>query len=265
MPLVLAVQLPRNGRVEMNAVLGGSEHWNTDAAVAKYTKPPQLMGGERRALADLFGNDLGGRRVLDLGCGGGRTTFFLRDMGGEVVGLDISERLIDAARTRFPHIEFRVGDAADLQYPDESFDCVLFSFNGLDCLYPTTMRRTCIHEIWRVLRSGGTFIVSSHNLAATLFGWHSMMRPWKLALRARSILSGRVFKRECYITESRNHGLRLYYSWPARFRSDVEATGFELVAIYANDSALAGFQRVFRTTALTQMCDPWPYYSFRKR
>jgi len=105
-------------------------------------------------------------RLLDLGCGTGRTTHCLSRMGWSVVGLDLSSAMIVEARRLHPGLVFVEGDASDLsQFDDEEYDCVLFSFNGLDPLYPYELRKRCVDEAWRVLRRGGLFVYSSHNRA----------------------------------------------------------------------------------------------------
>ncbi len=238
--------------------------WETDRALHDFTRTPVLYGGEERAFASVMSNDLRGKKVLDLGCGGGRTSGFLRDMGGEVVGMDISHRLIAAAQSRFQGIDFHVGDAASLPYPDNRFDYVLFSFNGMGCLYPIAARKKCIGEIKRVLRPGGVFIVSFHNLSAFIFGWYKFMRPWKLLFRIKTILRGNVFKKGCYIVEPNEFNMKIYYTWPAVFRSEMAAFGFETIGIYPNAPVLGWLQAITRTTAFTRMCDPWPYYALRK-
>jgi SAM-dependent methyltransferase len=72
-------------------------------------------------------------RVLDLGCGAGRTTIGLARLGySRIEGVDLSPRLIAAARTLAAAaglaLPFTVADALDLPFPDESFDAALFSF-----------------------------------------------------------------------------------------------------------------------------------------
>ena len=105
-------------------------------------------------------------RLLDLGCGTGRTTAILSRKGFTVVGLDISEAMVSEAVRLYPRIPFLLGDACDLGgFNSGEFDYVLFSFNGLDLLYPYELRKKCVDEAWRVLRSGGLFIYSSHNRA----------------------------------------------------------------------------------------------------
>ncbi len=77
-------------------------------------------------------------RVLDVGCGTGRTTRPLADRGHDVVGIDVSERMVAQARERHPDLTFRVDDATDLAFADGSFDYVLFSYYGLDSVSPAT-------------------------------------------------------------------------------------------------------------------------------
>lgn len=121
---------------------------------------------ERRAIASHFTRR--GASVLDLGCGTGRTTGVLDRMGFDVVGVDVvgvdvSEQMIRRVRTLHPDLEFETGDARDLQFADESFDYVLFSFNGLGHVQPEGDRYVALPEIWRALQPGGTFVFSSHN------------------------------------------------------------------------------------------------------
>lgn len=115
-----------------------------------------------------------GSSILDLGVGGGRTTAYLAGRASHYVGLDYSEAMIKACQTRFPHLQFRVADAADLSaFRDESFDAVVFSFNGIDTL-PSAARRACLEHICRILEPGGVLIFSSHNPRAILVrrGWN---------------------------------------------------------------------------------------------
>ena len=104
-----------------------------------------------------------GQSVLDLGCGAGRTTAHVRKVTDNVVGIDLSEVLIETAREKHADMDFRVMDASKLDFPDSSFDVVVFSNNGLCYLYPKEKRVTAIKEIERVLKKGGLLIFSSFN------------------------------------------------------------------------------------------------------
>lgn len=84
-----------------------------------------VRAGRDRMRGILLGwlpEDLGGRRVLDAGCGTGMAAVELARRGADVVAIDLSETLVTLARERAPEdlgtgrIDFRVGDmlAAEL-------------------------------------------------------------------------------------------------------------------------------------------------------
>lgn len=104
-----------------------------------------------------------GQRVLDVGCGAGRTTAHVARVASEVVGIDLSPELIRAAAENHPGIDFRVMDAVQLDFPDDSFDVLIFSNNGLCYLHPLEKRMAAIKEMERVLKKGGILIMSSFN------------------------------------------------------------------------------------------------------
>jgi len=81
--------------------------------------------------------------------------------------------MVDAAKDRYPDREFRQVDARDLSaFADESFDFVLFSYNGLDCVGHAD-RLQVLAEVHRVVRPGGVFMFSSHNM-----DWVHRRRIW---------------------------------------------------------------------------------------
>ena len=77
-----------------------------------------------------------GEQVLDIGCGSGTTSFTLAQQvgpSGHVLGVDISEQLVEIARAAIPDgapIEFRCADAATAALPHGQFD-LLFSRFGV--------------------------------------------------------------------------------------------------------------------------------------
>jgi ubiquinone/menaquinone biosynthesis C-methylase UbiE len=109
--------------------------------------------------ADLV-RSRGGGRVLDLGCGTGRLTGHLRDLGLDVEGLDLSPGMLAMARRAHPDIVFTVGTATDLPYPDGSQGGVV-AFHSLIHV-PDEQLGRAVAEIARVLRPGGTCLVTFH-------------------------------------------------------------------------------------------------------
>lgn len=66
--------------------------------------------------------------VLDIGCGSGVQSAYLAPYAKEVIGVDLSERLIEIAKERckaYPHAQFQIADACKLPFPDQSFDFII--------------------------------------------------------------------------------------------------------------------------------------------
>lgn len=103
-----------------------------------------------------------GDRVLDLACGTGLNFPHLRGLVGErgkVVGADLTPAMLDIARKMIAkrgwnNVEVRDADAANLPFPDASFDKVIVTF-ALNII-PDYVR--AIEEVRRVLVPGGRFV-----------------------------------------------------------------------------------------------------------
>ncbi|MEA2439509.1 MAG: hypothetical protein QOH76_933 [Thermoleophilaceae bacterium] len=92
-----------------------------------------------------------GRLTVDVGCGEGRVARELIKAGHEVVGIDGSATLVEAARRGEPAVDARHADAADLPLHDGSADLVV-SFMTLQSIDDL---EGAIGEAARVLRPGG--------------------------------------------------------------------------------------------------------------
>lgn len=102
-------------------------------------------------------------RVLDLGCGAGRLTTYLRPLVSEYVGLDVSSHMVAQCRQAFPDLKFVEGDMRDLSAIDEGgFDLVLGVSNLFDAVSHAE-RLTTLWEVLRVLAPEGLVIFSAHN------------------------------------------------------------------------------------------------------
>ena len=192
-----------------------------------------------------------GESVLDLACGMGRTTLLLQEMGLSVRGIDRSEVFIQIAKKRFPYLDLRVGSYDCIEEPDSSFSHVLISFNGIDYAFPESQRVTALGECVRVLKPGGTFIYSSHNLKS--MHWFSPCYrnrlPWKLRHCARA------YRDWAYVFENID-GLHTFYASPEFVVRQTESFGLKLLEMkWFRKLGRDRFDRYF---------SPYIHYAFRK-
>jgi ubiquinone/menaquinone biosynthesis C-methylase UbiE len=110
-----------------------------------------------------------GQKVLDLGCGIGGATFLVADLTGPqglAAGVDVSSALIDVAKQRAgarPGIEFRIGDACAIPYPDGCFDAAR---SERVFLYLPD-RIGAIQEMKRVVKPGGRVCLIDTDIDST--------------------------------------------------------------------------------------------------
>jgi len=131
------------------------------------TPSPYSAQAARYALRGIDGTDLlafravaerpflAGPSALDLGCGAGRSSRFLRDLGFSVTGADISPDMLAQARSQDPSGDYRaLASGQALPFPNASFDSVFSSWMLVEIGTPEAMNRL-LREVRRVLRSGG--------------------------------------------------------------------------------------------------------------
>jgi ubiquinone/menaquinone biosynthesis C-methylase UbiE len=150
-------------------------HWQTDGYLSRRSAELYDIGVEflflgtadvmRRQvippLTRLFRESPGKKRVLDVGCGTGRTLMQLGSAHPEhkYFGVDLSPYYIDRARELLARrdVSLLVDNAESLPLKDASFDAVLsvFLFHEL----PTRARRNVLREMRRVLSPGGLLVL----------------------------------------------------------------------------------------------------------
>lgn len=128
-------------------------------------------------------------RVLDAGCGdGAKYGVWLARQTGAYVGVDISERAVEAARSRGLSATV-VEDLASLHFPDHSFDAAVC----IEVLEHLVSPEAAAKEILRVLKPGGTLVATVPNIVywrrrldyAFLGRWHpgghpgGALHPWR--------------------------------------------------------------------------------------
>src|SRR3954453_3780733 len=141
--------------------------------IERYCRVDKLEPAER-VIISRIGHEFADKRILDLGVGAGRTTPFLLDISKNYIGIDISPGMIAACQARYPMVSFAVGDVRDLsRFSVASFDFILFSNNGINCLDPAGRLRA-LAEIRRILAPAGVFLFSGRNRH------YKIRRPWSI-------------------------------------------------------------------------------------
>jgi ubiquinone/menaquinone biosynthesis C-methylase UbiE len=115
----------------------------------------------RRALTAARLLPLDTRRVLDVGCGNGQVLADLTEWAGgnhsNLFGIDLVPRFIEDGKRRFPRMNLQVGNAEDIDFPDDHFDLVLL-FTVFSSILSDEMSKNVAGEVNRVLKSGGAVV-----------------------------------------------------------------------------------------------------------
>jgi 2-polyprenyl-3-methyl-5-hydroxy-6-metoxy-1,4-benzoquinol methylase len=130
---------------------------------------------------------MGGKRLLDVGCGNGQALEILADLGWQVCGVEIDPRAVEAARSR--GLDVREGTLAQAQFPEGSFDAVTSS-HVIEHVHDP---RALLADSRRVLAPGGALVAVTPNargMTHRLHGrnWRGLEPPRHLALFTRESL-----------------------------------------------------------------------------
>ncbi|HIW33561.1 MAG TPA: class I SAM-dependent methyltransferase [Candidatus Paenibacillus intestinavium] len=94
-----------------------------------------------------------GESTLDLGCGTGDLAFEISTRGANVIGMDLSNEMIEQAREKYPQLQFQIGNAEAFSI-EQTFDAV-FSNAALHWMKRPEQVIACV---WDALAAGGRFI-----------------------------------------------------------------------------------------------------------
>src|SRR5574341_365185 len=105
-----------------------------------------------------------GSRVLDVATGTGSQAIAFARLGYEVVGVDLSEAMLEVAqkKNKYGNLRFEPADATHLSFPDESFDvsCISFALHDM----PLTIEQKVLKEMVRVTKTEGCFVIVDYGL-----------------------------------------------------------------------------------------------------
>ena len=138
-------------------------YWTEKGATKNFTTPLNLELFTAHVPRDA--------RILDFGCGYGRTLAELQGAGYDALtGIDFSEPLIRRGLDENPTLDLQAYPGGPLPYEDDSFDAALM-LAVFTCMPETRTQAETLLEIKRVLRPGGLLYVTDFCSTATAETW----------------------------------------------------------------------------------------------
>lgn len=128
------------------------KYWTEKGAAKEFTTPLELGLFSANVAKDA--------RILDFGCGYGRTLAELRDAGyTNLTGIDFSEPLVSRGLDENPGLDLRAYPGGPLPFEDNRFDAALM-LAVFTCMPETRTQAETLLELKRVLRPGGLLYVT---------------------------------------------------------------------------------------------------------
>jgi len=102
---------------------------------------------------------LANSRVLDIGCGAGvPVSKYLSSRGHSVIGIDISNKMLNLARKNVPSGRFIRMNMVSIDFEDNSFDALVSSYAIFHV--PRDLHALIYRSFFRVLKPNGKFLIS---------------------------------------------------------------------------------------------------------
>jgi ubiquinone/menaquinone biosynthesis C-methylase UbiE len=117
-----------------------------------------------------------GKTALDYGCGAGRSTRFLKELGLDCIGVDINPQMIQAAKEKDKEGKYELLNQSKLPFEDNSFDLVFQAFVSIE-LPSLTILKEVFAEISRVMKKTGTAIMITASPEGCKGEWASFIYP----------------------------------------------------------------------------------------
>ncbi len=183
-----------------------------------------------------------GSSILDIGCGSGRTTIPLFKMGYRIVGVDITPQMIETAKkvakSKNLDIDYRIGDATNLEFQDNYFDGAIFANNGWTQIPDKQNRQKALNEIYRVLKPNGIYVFTAHKRYYSGFLFFFWVKQWikfyvlkSIGFKMQEIDFGdRFFKRQI---DGKKTGQKqyIYIASTKEVKEQIINSGFKLIQV----------------------------------
>lgn len=245
--------------------------YETTDIVKEYAAQKHLQKPEETILKE-FDEKFGKMKMLDIGIGGGRTTYYFAKLVNEYIGIDYAKNMVHNCVKKFGdyfnNVSFKTCDARSMKiFKNDYFDFILFSFNGIDYM-PYRDRIKALKEIRRVCKKDGFFFFSTHNIQNInkVFSIKMSFNPFKTVWRLMRYL--RIVSVNSRLWVSKNKGyivindsthkfrLRTSYIKPKKQIEQLNYVGFKNVEVYS----LTTGKKIKNKKELDSNKDSWLYF-----
>jgi ubiquinone/menaquinone biosynthesis C-methylase UbiE len=178
-----------------------------------------------RDLPQIIGQYVRGTKTIDYGSGSGESTIFLKSLGLDVIGMDISEQMIIKSKLRDPNGKYIKIDSGKIPEADKTYDLIFASFVLLEIATKAEIQEI-IKDISRVLKKGGVFITIVANENTYNHKWLTINTEFE---ENKNPVSGSRVK-----LQFRDIGLTIFdYYWQEDdYREVFENAGLEISKIH---------------------------------
>ncbi len=172
----LQLAIEKASRFDFDIIADKYDRWYESSKSRMYDRL------EKKAIGRYLPSSAKGKKLLEVGCGTGHWSRFFSGYGFEVTGVDVSERMIDMAKSKnIPNTSFQVADSHSLPFADETFDVTA----AITTLEFVNDAEAVLREMVRCTRQpGGQLLVGVLNAQARL-NRNRKQRPESPYMKAR--------------------------------------------------------------------------------
>ncbi|MGO8763054.1 MAG: class I SAM-dependent methyltransferase, partial [Desulfobaccales bacterium] len=150
-----------------NSQLNNKKNYELAKIVEYFANEDSLQEPEI-VILNMLKEELKDMKMLDIGVGGGRTTYYFAPLVKEYVGIDYSSGMIEACNNKYYNINNNISfiqcDVRNMSiFENDTFDFILCSFNGMDYI-SFDDRFKALKEIKRTAKNNAYFCFSSLNI-----------------------------------------------------------------------------------------------------
>lgn len=165
-------------------------------------------------------------KALDYGCGAGRSTLFVKNLGFETVGVDINADMLNDAKQADSSGEYKLIESGRIPYAADMFDFVFSSFVFLEVSSLEEIENI-MKESKRVLKPDGRFIFITNSITDCTGEWISF--SYDFPENKKELKSGDTLK---LLIKNGNIVLYDYYWSEADYKSAISRAKLDLEKIH---------------------------------